>query len=72
VRERPVFTRQARDSARVQADLRPCPVFTTVAVGDTKAKRDIMETAELSEVIADLIYLLLAPLRFDVVGWQRR
>jgi hypothetical protein len=26
----------------------------------------------LSEVIADLIYLLLAPLRFDVVGWQRR
>jgi hypothetical protein len=31
-----------------------------------------METAELSEVIADLIYLLLAPLRFDIVGWQRR
>ncbi len=72
VRERPIFAWQARDSARVQTDLCPCPVFTVVAVGDTETERDVMKAADLSEVVANLIDLLFAPFGFDVVRRKRR
>ena len=70
--ERAVFARQARNRARVQADLRPSPIFAVIAVCDAEAKCNIMESAELREVVADLIDLLLAALGLDLLRRQRR
>jgi hypothetical protein len=68
VREGAIFSRQALHSACVQADLRPRQIFAGVAIGGADTERDIMETAALGKVVADLVDLLLAPLGFDVLG----
>ena len=70
--ERAVFARQACDGSRVQADLSPGPIFAVIAVCDTEAEGNIIEPAELSEVIANLINLLLTPLGFDLHRRQWR
>ena len=70
--KRTVFARQAADSTRVQTDLCPCPIFAVVAVGDADAESDIVETANLGEIVAELIDLLFTPFGFDLFGRQRR
>jgi hypothetical protein len=68
VSEGSIFSRQALHGACGQADLRPRSIFAVVAIGDADAERDILQTAALGKVIADLVDLLLALLGFDVLG----
>lgn len=72
MRERAVFAWQARHRARVQADLRPCPVFAVITIGNAQAERDVVEAGKQGEVVAKLVGLLLALLSFNLSGWQWR
>src|SRR6478672_6922836 len=67
-----IFARQARDRSRIQTDLCPGPIFTIIAVGNAGPERDVMEPADLDEIIADLVDLLLAALGLDFVRGQWR
>jgi hypothetical protein len=71
MRERPELARQARHCAGQKAGLCPCPVFAGVSVGDAQPESDIVETAKLREVGAQLGNLLLTLLGFDFSGRQR-
>ena len=71
MRERTIFARQARHSARGKTDLCRCPFLAVVAVGHADTEGDILEAGQLREIVADMVDLLLALLSFDLGGGQR-
>jgi hypothetical protein len=72
MRERTEFTRQTWHGAGDEADLGPGPVFAVIAVGEAKLEGDVIEAADLPDVVSKPGNLLLALLGLNLAGRQRR
>lgn len=70
MRKRAELARQTRHSAGDEPNLGPGPVFAVITISGAKLERDVVETADLLEIVSKLGNLLLALLGLDLAGWQ--